>query len=75
MAQFKVIPQLVSVHGAARPSGFYISNGSISNTIAVSPNTGQFYVMNASALNFELLPTYRLIVSARQRSFNSGCVC
>ena len=75
MANYKVIPQLVSVHGAARPSGFYISNGSLDNAISIDSNTGQFYVSNSTALSYEYRNFYQLTVSGRQRSFDSGYAC
>ena len=74
LRQYKVIPQLVSVHGAARPSGFYLSSGTTNNVLGVQPSTGQLFVLNSSALDYEAVNNYTLIVSGRQRSFDSGCV-
>jgi hypothetical protein len=74
LRQYKVIPQLLAVHGAARPSGFYISSGNVNNVLGVQPSTGQLYVLNSSALDYESSNNYTLIVSGRQRSFDSGWV-
>src|SRR5690348_3770521 len=74
LAMFKVVPEPANIFGRFRPSGFYIAAGNLDNAFSMSPNTGQLYVRNSSALNYELRTQYTLTVAARQRGFDSGYV-
>jgi hypothetical protein len=74
LLEFKVVPEPTNVFGASRPSGFYIADGNVQNAFGMSPNTGQIFVRNVTALNYELMSSYTLTVAARQRGFDSGLV-